>query len=113
MRQWTVAPAGGAECGYCSRRIAEHTPVQVITFPNGRRSLYRCVDHADGPVDQVAIDLERFRLEREGIQHEQAAVPDRPPSVHRVNPRPRRMTSTAELTSTMFDHKSAAAGERE
>lgn len=112
MRQWTIAPKGGAGCGYCGRWMTAGEPLQVITFPErGIPARYRCVDHAIGAVNDVEVDLERDRLER---AQERAALqqPDPRPHADRQPPppAPKPFAAIAELAAATRDPRAAQAG---
>ena len=101
---WLLAPKGGLECGYCSRRIAEGQPVEqlrkVSIDPSRERPRYRCEAHAHGPVDWA--EIQRGTDE----QNERQAMRD--------DAKPTRDRSFLQLTHKVrFDPKLAAANERD
>jgi hypothetical protein len=62
MRVWTVAPETGESCGYCGVRIAKDQPMQKVYLSDSpsAQPRFRCVEHADGPVDQAQIDAAKL-----------------------------------------------------
>lgn len=108
MRQWTVARTITG-CGSCRRRIDQGEPLQEIAITGVAGKRYRCAGCADGPVNDVEVDHERFRLEREAAERVEIHAPGR---VAERAGLARGFTPVSTFQQgEFFDAKSKAAGE--
>jgi hypothetical protein len=112
---WTIAPPGGADCGYCSNRVREGDAVELISRPGLSRKLVRCELCAHTAPNETQIEAARLAEE---ARH--AAPPEPPPTLSNTRPtyrhtprKPATAFSKLSDVGTGFDLRRAAANDHD
>ena len=112
---WTIAPTGGATCGYDGARIPEGDPVELLARGGLDRKLVRCVVHAHTPVDQDAVSAARraaLARQQPPAEPEPSLANARPTYArHTLRRPPTPFAKLDTLGAATFDPKAAAAND--